>query len=392
MKKFLFILEKGRSLYYGAETSLKEYIKELSKNSNIEIHLLVRKSLFVKKEEIEKEIDRFFNGINIKKIYILPLPLVLKGMCDSKGLKQSFSLKESIADILNNIVWILFSKKRYIEILKYENYDIVHLNTFGLYKLVINVKYNFYIHIRSLVEKTEIINKIKSKLKGMIFIDNAAYIPFSKYNLENKFLILNNPVNGKQVLEILEKDKEEIINKYNLKENNIIFSLIGRISPEKGVLYIIEEFNKIKNSNIKLLIIGDSSALEYKEKCMKAVKNPNIIFTGATSNIMLFYSITDYVLRGDDIVGIGRTHLEALFSGKKIIIPGNDSFIKKNDILLKYKEQIITYEVQKEDELYKIIERLGKYNYLEPFSNTKEYMNKMLDFYEKTKIKNVNTI
>lgn len=385
MKKILFVLEKGRSLYYGAETSLREYLKELSKDKSIEIHLLVRKSLFIKKEEINKEINRFFNEIDIKKIYILPLPFILKGMCDSKEVKQNFSLKKIFADILNNIVWTFYSRKKYIEILKYENYDIIHLNTFGLYKLVTDDKYNFYIHVRGLIEKTETINKIKSKLKGIIFIDNTVYVAFSKYDLKNKFLILNNPVNGEQVLEIQKKEKTEILNKYNLKENNIIFSLIGRISSGKGVLYIINEFNKIKNPDIKLLIVGDSNDLKYKEKCVKAVKNPNIIFTGATSNIALFYSITDYVLRGDDIVGIGRTHLEALFSGKKIIIPGNESFIKKNDILFKHKEQIITYEVQKENELFKIVKKLGKYDYLEPSSNIKEYVSEMLEFYEKTK-------
>lgn len=388
-KKFLFVLEKGKSLYYGAETSLKEYLNELSKNNNIEIHLLVRKSLFIKKEEIQKEINRFFNGIKIKKVYILPLPLVVKGMCDSKELEQNFSLKQNLADMLNNIVWTLCSRKKYMEILKYENYDIIHVNTFGLYKLVTDDKYNFYIHIRNIIEKTKIIDKIKNKLKGMIFIDNTTYIPFSKYNLGNKCLILNNPVNGREILEISKEKRKEILTKYNLKENNIILSLIGRISPVKEVLYIINKMNKIKDSNIKLLIIGDSNDLEYKEKCIKAVKNPNIIFTGPTSNIELFYSITDYVLRGDNI-GIGRTHLEALFSGKKIIIPGNDSFIEKNDILLKYKEQIITYEVQKENKLFEIIEKLEKYNYLEPSSNTKEYVSKMLEFYEKTK--NINTI
>ncbi len=382
--KILFVLEKGRNLYYGAETSLKEYIKELLKNKDLEIHLLVRESLFIKKEEIEKEINRFFNGIEIKKIYILPLPLVTKGMCDSKDLKQNLSLKQNIADVLNDIIWGLYSKKKYIEILKYENYDIIHLNTFGLYKLVLSNKYNFYIHVRSLIEKTEIINKIKNKLKGIIFIDNAAYVPFSKYNLENKFLILNNPINGKQALEVSQKEKTEILSRYNLKENNIILSLIGRISPGKGVLYVINEFNKIKNSNIKLLIIGDSDDLKYKDKCMKAIKNSNIIFTGVTSKIKLFYSITDYVLRGDDLIGIGRTHLEALFSGKKIIIPGNCSFVEKNNILLKYKEQIITYEVQKENELFEIIKKLEKYNYLDSYSNTKEYANKMLKFYKKT--------
>jgi|GEM_PF-3488357 len=381
MKKILFVLEKGRNLYYGAETSLKEYIEELSKNKKIEIYLLVRKSLFFKQEDIMNETKRFFKGVNLKKIYILPLPL--KNIKISSNLYNNrIRIKGRIAELLNNIIWKIYGKRKYDEILKKEMFTLVHINTLQLYEITNLSQSNYFIHVRNCFEKNILKKDFFNNIKGIIAIANDVYEPLKEMGIDNKIIILNNPINGKKIEKISLDDQKEIYEKYKINKEEVIVALIGRISPEKGIVYAIEEFNKLKRKDIKLLIIGDATDKIYENNCKKlAYKNENIKFIPVTSKIELFYSISDYILRSDDIVGLGRTHLEGLFSGNNLIMPGTDEFIDENENLKKYKEKILIYKPQKENELTKILNTIGKVKKGERYSNVEEYTKKMLKFY-----------
>lgn len=381
MKKILFVLEKGRNLYYGAETSLKEYIEELSKNKKIEIYLLVRKSLFFKQEDIMNETKRFFKGVNLKKIYILPLPL--KNIKISSNLYNNrIRIKGRIAELLNNIIWKIYGKRKYDEILKKEMFTLVHINTLQLYEITNLSQSNYFIHVRNCFEKNILKKDFFNNIKGIIAIANDVYESLKEMGIDNKIIILNNPINGKKIEKISLDDQKEIYEKYKINKEEVIVALIGRISPEKGIVYAIEEFNKLKRKDIKLLIIGDATDKIYENNCKKlAYKNENIKFIPVTSKIELFYSISDYILRSDDIVGLGRTHLEGLFSGNNLIMPGTDEFIDENENLKKYKEKILIYKPQKENELTKILNTIGKVKKGERYSNVEEYTKKMLKFY-----------
>lgn len=381
MKKILFVLEKGRNLYYGAETSLKEYIEELSKNKKIEIYLLVRKSLFFKQEDIMNETKRFFKGVNLKKIYILPLPL--KNIKISSNLYNNrIRIKGRIAELLNNIIWKIYGKRKYDEILKKEMFTLVHINALQLYEITNLSQSNYFIHVRNCFEKNILKKDFFNNIKGIIAIANDVYEPLKEMGIDNKIIILNNPINGKKIEKISLDDQKEIYEKYKINKEEVIVALIGRISPEKGIVYAIEEFNKLKRKDIKLLIIGDATDKIYENNCKKlAYKNENIKFIPVTSKIELFYSISDYILRSDDIVGLGRTHLEGLFSGNNLIMPGTDEFIDENENLKKYKEKILIYKPQKENELTKILNTIGKVKKGERYSNVEEYTKKMLKFY-----------
>lgn len=381
MKKILFVLEKGRNLYYGVETSLKEYIEELSKNKKIEIYLLVRKSLFFKQEDIMNETKRFFKGVNLKKIYILPLPL--KNIKISSNLYNNrIRIKGRIAELLNNIIWKIYGKRKYDEILKKEMFTLVHINTLQLYEITNLSQSNYFIHVRNCFEKNILKKDFFNNIKGIIAIANDVYEPLKEMGIDNKIIILNNPINGKKIEKISLDDQKEIYEKYKINKEEVIVALIGRISPEKGIVYAIEEFNKLKRKDIKLLIIGDATDKIYENNCKKlAYKNENIKFIPVTSKIELFYSISDYILRSDDIVGLGRTHLEGLFSGNNLIMPGTDEFIDENENLKKYKEKILIYKPQKENELTKILNTIGKVKKGERYSNVEEYTKKMLKFY-----------
>ncbi|QPS30458.1 glycosyltransferase family 4 protein [Clostridium perfringens] len=82
------------------------------------------------------------------------------------------------------------------------------------------------------------------------------------------------------------KKKIDIMNKYNISEEDRIIIYSGRITKEKGVKELILAFNKLneKFKNIKLLIIGgisysNNSSNKFFEE-IKGISNNNVIFTG----------------------------------------------------------------------------------------------------------------
>jgi glycosyltransferase involved in cell wall biosynthesis len=68
------------------------------------------------------------------------------------------------------------------------------------------------------------------------------------------------------------------LKKYGLEDNKYII-FVGRFVKEKGIEFLIENFEKVK-TNIKLVITGDNvTDKEYVEK-IKSTKDHRIIFTG----------------------------------------------------------------------------------------------------------------
>lgn len=85
--------------------------------------------------------------------------------------------------------------------------------------------------------------------------------------------------------------RQDIRNKYGLKDKDIVFVYWGRLLPEKGVYELIKAYKNIKreNDNTKLLILGNANFgynthSSYDEKLQQICSEENlkeeIIFTG----------------------------------------------------------------------------------------------------------------
>lgn len=53
---------------------------------------------------------------------------------------------------------------------------------------------------------------------------------------------------------------KKIRNNYN---ESIKFVYLGRLEEEKGILLLIDSFNKVKSNNVELLIAGDGKYKKY---------------------------------------------------------------------------------------------------------------------------------
>lgn len=106
-----------------------------------------------------------------------------------------------------------------------------------------------------------------------------------------------------------------ITQKYNLNKDDYILFL-GRLVPEKGIVYLIEAFKKVDTSN-KLVIVGGSSDTVDFENELKSMADERIIFTGFQQGRMLeeFYSNAYAYVLPSDLEGMPISLLEAMSYG-----------------------------------------------------------------------------
>ena len=108
---------------------------------------------------------------------------------------------------------------------------------------------------------------------------------------------------------------ELIKEKYKLDKDSYILFL-GRLVPEKGIMYLIEAFKKMHTSK-KLVIVGGSSDTVDFEKELKSMADDRIIFTGFAQGRLLeeFYSNAYAYVLPSDLEGMPISLLEAMSYG-----------------------------------------------------------------------------
>ncbi len=122
------------------------------------------------------------------------------------------------------------------------------------------------------------------------------------------------------------EDRE--IKKYSLKKDGYML-FVGRLTPEKGIHYLIDAYKNM-DTNIKLVIAGGSSFTDNYVKMIKnkAAGNKNIIFTGNVHGELLkeLYKYCLFFILPSQVEGMSLALLEALSYGKYCVV----SDIKEN--------------------------------------------------------------
>lgn len=145
----------------------------------------------------------------------------------------------------------------------------------------------------------------------IIVLSNSAKDYFKEtYNRDT--VVIPNGVN------IVEKVSVNIIkNKYNLEKDSYILFL-GRIVPEKGILYLLDAFSKVVTKK-KLVIAGGSSDSEdfFYFVRKRGLSDDRIIFTGFVQGQELaeLYSNAYLYVLPSDLEGMPLSLLEAMSYG-----------------------------------------------------------------------------
>ncbi len=118
-------------------------------------------------------------------------------------------------------------------------------------------------------------------------------------------------------------DIEKLGEKYGIKKDDFVWLFIGRLSREKNVTNLIQEFSKLSlSSNNKLLIVGDGPDKEHFSKLAEKLNiKDSVIFTGMVSpNVVpMYYQLGDLFVNFSDTETQGLTYIEALASGLPVL-------------------------------------------------------------------------
>lgn len=99
-----------------------------------------------------------------------------------------------------------------------------------------------------------------------------------------------------------------------------IFSFIGRLSPVKGMIYLVSATKQLERSGIEgnLLIIGDGIE-RNRLLALRKNKNMKVHFLGFQKNIVRFFQASDFIVLPSLAEGCPNVVLEAFACGKPVI-------------------------------------------------------------------------
>lgn len=150
---------------------------------------------------------------------------------------------------------------------------------------------------------------------------------------EKKIKIIYNGIDENKYINVKRKDlKKEL----NIKKDEFCFGFIGRISEQKGIMYLLESFGNLidKGINCKLIIIGDGPQRENVEKYIKRRKLIDYVFiVGFRNDVINIVNSLDIYVLPSIYEGFPITNMEIMIN-KKIVIAtdvGGNKEIIEND-------------------------------------------------------------
>lgn len=235
-----------------------------------------------------------------------------------------------------------------VKLLKKEKPDIVHTHApiasvlsriackISGVKCVVYTAHGFYFHDE--MSKLQYsfffrIEKIMAKyFTDYLFVQSKEDTDLSvskKFLNRNKISYIGNGVDIKNKFNFQKysQEKEMSIKKeLGIDGEDTVISFIGRLVEEKGIIDLLKAFSKIKNKNLKLLIIGDVAPGERDLKTVKELEeyrtDQNIIFTGRREDVNDLLMISDIFCLPSYREGLPRSIIEAM-SMKNAIIATN---------------------------------------------------------------------
>lgn len=232
-------------------------------------------------------------------------------------------------------------------LMKNERYDIVHVHTpvaallgrvaakLAGVKNVVYTAHGFYFHDEMTRKQYNMFFNIE-KYSARWITDWLLLQSREDFELalEHKFKRQERTIHLSNGVDIWNKFNPEIISnkiKYDLKrsiglkEEELVFSFIGRLVREKGIFELVEAFKRIveRYPYAKLLLIGgllDSERdQESYNQLMKDLNHPNIHYLGFRSDTPELLSISDCFVLPSHREGLPRSIIEAMAMKTPII-------------------------------------------------------------------------
>lgn len=135
-----------------------------------------------------------------------------------------------------------------------------------------------------------------------------------------------NGINGDYFTPDFVQNKDEFNNNFKIElgiqPDDIVFSFVGRISIEKGIVELLNVFEELATQNkIKLILIGSYEKNNLSKEIIQRIENNNsVFFLGRFDDIRPYYSISDIFVLPSYREGFPNSVLEAGAMGVTCIV------------------------------------------------------------------------
>lgn len=145
----------------------------------------------------------------------------------------------------------------------------------------------------------------KKRAQGAILMNNAIDVEKFKFNIESR---------------------KKIRKEFNICDNEFVIGHIGRFTPQKNHLFLLDVFKAFftKNPNAKLILVGeeDDKKMIREKVCKLGIAN-QVIFTGIRKDIPALLSAFDCILMPSLFEGVSVAMIEEQCSGLPLITSTN---------------------------------------------------------------------
>jgi len=145
------------------------------------------------------------------------------------------------------------------------------------------------------------------------------------YHLEEDRVVVIYPgIDTKRFTMVAENRKREIRRKYGIPVDRIVVSFISRFSYEKGISFLVEAIEQIKEGDFHFVFVGEGKEREKIDSLVRYRRDVSVL--GAISNSLVHevYALSDvFVLPsidvGGGVEGLPISLLEAMASGNIVV-------------------------------------------------------------------------
>ncbi len=230
-----------------------------------------------------------------------------------------------------------------LKFLKSKKIDIIHTHCFYSHFLsyILRSKYNsvhtihIYPDIQTISRKGNVIGTIMNFLTKY-FIKKIKYQIACSESISKEFkfrdnIEVNYITNGIAKPNSVYIPKKEIRKKLNLEEKVKYFIYVGRLSKEKNIIELINNFKIANIPNAQLLILGDGVLFDEA----LSIANSSVKMLGFQKNVLDYLHASDYYISASKTEGMPIAVLEALAVGLPLIlsdIPPHLEILNKLDV------------------------------------------------------------
>ena len=268
----------------------------------------------------------------------------------------------------NKIGMIRFIKKLK-KICQENEYDVIHAHT--LFNCGPCLLAGFLAGIRVRIahsHSTQKLDRVSSVKKNIyFFIAKILLNVFSTHKIacgdaagkflyfNKKYTILKNGIDIKN-FNFNINTREVIREKYNISKNTLLLGHVGRLIYIKNQMFLLKIINKIIDTDVKLILVGDGEMKDEIEAYIKKQKlEDRVIMIGSTENVNDYYNAFDIFVFPSLFEGVPYTLIEAQANGLNILASNNISkecdithsinFMKIGDEYIKnWIEEILKYK------------------------------------------------